>query len=79
MLIVGCDFHPTWQQIAVFDSETAEIKEHKPMNGNGEAERFYRSLAAPVLVGRAPTLVPREGSAIPPSIVNPKTVNRQSA
>ena len=51
MLIVGCDFHPTWQQIAVFDSETAEIKEYKLMNGNGEAEWFYRSLPAPVLVG----------------------------
>src|SRR5271157_4447732 len=29
MLIVGCDFHPSWQQIAVFDSETGEVNEYK--------------------------------------------------
>lgn len=51
MIIVGCDFHPSWQQIAVFDSETGEINEHKLVNGTGEAERFYRKLPAPVLVG----------------------------
>ena len=51
MKIVGCDFHPRWQQIAVFDSETGEISEHRLMNGNGEAEHFYRRLAAPALIG----------------------------
>lgn len=51
MKIVGCDFHPRWQQIAVFDRETGEITEHKLMNGDGEAERFYASLAFPSLVG----------------------------
>jgi transposase len=51
MLIVGCDFHPSWQQIALFDSETGEISEHKLVNGNGEAERFYRGLPKAVLVG----------------------------
>ena len=44
MKIVGCDFHPRWQQVAVFDAETGEITEHKLLNGDGEAERFYRSL-----------------------------------
>ena len=51
MKIVGCDFHPRWQQIAVFDTETGEITEHKLVNGEGEAERFYRALKAPALVG----------------------------
>jgi transposase len=51
MNIVGCDFHPRWQQVAVFDAETGEIGEHKLMNGDGEAERFYRALPAPALVG----------------------------
>jgi transposase len=51
MIIVGCDFHPAWQQIAVFDSETGEISEHKLVNGNGEAERFYRRLPVPSLIG----------------------------
>lgn len=51
MKIVGCDFHPRWQQIAVFDPESGEICEHKLLNGDGEAERFYRGLEEPALVG----------------------------
>jgi len=51
MMIVGCDFHPKWQQVAVFDGKTGEISEHQLMNGDGEAERFYRGLGAPALVG----------------------------
>jgi transposase len=51
MMIVGCDFHPKWQQVAVFDAETGEIGEHRLMNGDGEAERFYRDLPAPATIG----------------------------
>jgi transposase len=51
MNIVGCDFHPSWQQVAIFDFSTGEIVEHKLVNGNGEAERFYRSLPVPSLIG----------------------------
>jgi len=51
MTIVGCDFHPGWRQVAVFDAETGEIRELKLENGNGEAERFYRQLSAPALIG----------------------------
>ena len=51
MTIVGCDFHPGWQQIAVFDSKTGEIRELKLGNANGEAEQFYRGLPVPALVG----------------------------
>ena len=51
MLIVGCDFHPGWQQVAWFDAETGEMGEQKLVNGNGEAERWYRQLAAPALIG----------------------------
>src|SRR5437016_3188701 len=51
MTIVGCDFHPSWQQIAVFDSETGDIAERRLVNGNGEAERFYRALSAESLIG----------------------------
>ena len=39
MTIVGCDFHPSWQQIAILDMETGEVRECKLVNGNGEAER----------------------------------------
>jgi transposase len=51
MKIVGCDFHPSWQQVAIFDPETGEIVELKLVNGDGEAERFYRELESPALVG----------------------------
>jgi transposase len=51
MKIVGCDFHPRWEQIAVFDVETGEMSEHRLMHSDGEAERFYRGLPAPALVG----------------------------
>jgi len=51
MHIVGCDFHPSWQQVAWCDNETAEVGERKLVNGNGEAERWYRQLPAPALIG----------------------------
>ena len=51
MIIVGCDFHPAWQQIAVFDSETGEITEHKLIHGDGEAEQFYRRLPIASRIG----------------------------
>ncbi len=51
MTIVGCDFHPGWRQVAVFAAETGEVRELKLGNGDGEAERFYRQLSSPALVG----------------------------
>jgi transposase len=51
MKIVGCDFHPGQQQIAVVDTVTGEVEERKLMHGDGQAERFYRELEAPALVG----------------------------
>jgi len=51
MKIVGCDFHPAWQQVAVFDPETGEISELKLLHGDGEAERFYGDLESPALIG----------------------------
>ncbi len=55
MLIVGCDFHPGWQQIAWLDTETGESGEQKLVHAAGEAKRFYEQLAAPVLVGMEAT------------------------
>jgi hypothetical protein len=34
MIIVGCDFHPSWQQVAIFDSSTGEIVERKELRIN---------------------------------------------
>ena len=51
MMIIGCDFHPSWQQIAWFDSETGETGEQKLVHASGDAKKFYQQLAAPVLIG----------------------------
>src|ERR1017187_4858350 len=51
MTIIGCDFHPSCQQVAVLDPETGELSERQLVNGDGEAERFYRGLPSPALIG----------------------------
>ena len=44
MIIVGCDYHPAFQQIAFVDSETGELQEQR-LEHREEAEKFYRDLA----------------------------------
>ena len=51
MMIIGCDFHPSWQQVNWVDTETGESGEQKLVHADGQAKRFYQQLAAPVLVG----------------------------
>jgi transposase len=43
MLIIGCDYHPGFQQIAYMDSETGELQERRLQHPE-EAEKFYRDL-----------------------------------
>ena len=43
MLIIGCDYHPGFQQIAFVDTETGEGDERR-LSHREEAERFYRGL-----------------------------------
>lgn len=51
MLIVGCDFHPSWEHICWLDPETGEAGEGKLTHSDGQAERFYAGLKEPALVG----------------------------
>jgi transposase len=51
MKIIGCDFHPSFQQIAICDTETGEFVERKLSHADGQAERFYRELGEPALIG----------------------------
>jgi transposase len=44
MKIIGCDFHPSYQQIAMVDSETGELWEGRLEHEQGEARRFYEAL-----------------------------------
>jgi transposase len=43
MLIIGCDFHPSFQQVSIFDKQTGEVEERR-LGHRQEAEEFYRGL-----------------------------------
>ena len=43
MIIIGCDFHPRFQQIAFLDQETGEYFERR-LHHPEEVTLFYRSL-----------------------------------
>jgi transposase len=45
MIIIGCDYHPGFQQIAWVDTETGELQERRLVHRE-EAEKFYRDLGA---------------------------------
>jgi transposase len=51
MLIIGCDFHTRYQQIAMLDETTGELIERRLEHESGEAHKFYRDLPKPVRVG----------------------------
>src|ERR1700693_911686 len=44
MIIIGCDYHPGFQQIAFVDTETGELQERR-LEHREAAEKFYRDLA----------------------------------
>jgi transposase len=55
MLIIGCDFHSRFQQIAMLDPQTGEMIERRLEHENGEARKFYAGLATPARVGMEAT------------------------
>jgi transposase len=44
MIIIGCDYHPGFQQIAFVDSDTGELSEAR-LGHKEEVEQFYRELS----------------------------------
>jgi transposase len=44
MMIIGVDYHPSFQTIAFLMEETGECGERELNHSDGEAERFYRDL-----------------------------------
>ena len=44
MMIIGVDYHPSFQQIAFLIEETGEYGEQQLNHSDAEAERFYREL-----------------------------------
>jgi transposase len=52
MKYIGCDFHPSFQQVAMLDMGTGETLDLKLKHEGGEARRFYESLQGQeVIVG----------------------------
>jgi transposase len=51
MMIIGCDLHTRYQQIAMLDTETGELVERRLEHESGEARAFYTALAGGVRVG----------------------------
>ena len=51
MLIIGCDFHSRFQQIAMVDTQTGEFIERRLEHESGEARAFYAALPTPARVG----------------------------
>ena len=45
MIIVGCDYHPSFQEIAYVDTESGELNEQS-LEHREAAEAFYRKLAS---------------------------------
>ena len=46
MQIVGCDFHPSFQQVSILDISTGEVRELKLLHGSGEADAAWSEPAA---------------------------------
>jgi len=51
MMMIGCDFHTRFQQIAMLDTRTGEITERRLAHETGEAKAFYAALPSPARVG----------------------------
>ncbi len=51
MVLIGCDYHPSWQQVCWVDRATGETGDEKLVHASGDAEKFYRRFSSPVRVG----------------------------
>src|SRR3954470_6001221 len=43
-MLIGVDYHPSFQQIAFLVEQTGEYSERRLNHSDGEAEKFYRDL-----------------------------------
>jgi transposase len=51
MVLIGCDFHPSWQQVSWLVRETGETEDRKLVHEAGAVEKFYRQFAAGARIG----------------------------
>jgi transposase len=55
MVLIGCDYHPSWQQISWLNTETGETGDREVMHTAGEVEKFYQQFPAGTRVGMEAT------------------------
>ena len=55
MILIGCDFHPSGQQICWLDTATGETGERKLEHALGGAEKYYRGLPGSARIGMEST------------------------
>jgi len=51
MQIIGCDYHPSYQRIAMLDAETGELVERRLRHEGDETRAFYAALRVGARVG----------------------------
>jgi transposase len=55
MVLIGCDFHPSWQQVCWLNQETGETGDVKLAHEAGAAEKFYGQFPAGARIGMEAT------------------------
>jgi hypothetical protein len=65
MMIIGCDFHPSWQQVSWLDIETGETGKQKLVQAAGDGDGFIGQVAAQSL-GPSTSLAKPCGAHAPP-------------
>src|SRR5579863_10701404 len=55
MVVIGCDFHPSWQQVSWLNLETGEAGDEKLVHTPGAAEKFYGRFPAGSRIGMEAT------------------------
>ena len=55
MVLIGCDFHPSWQQVSWLDRETGEAGDLELVHTAGAVEQFYRRFPTGARIGMEAT------------------------
>ena len=55
MVLIGCDFHPSWQQVSWLDRATGEAGDQKLVHEPGAVEKFYQQFPAGSRIGMEAT------------------------
>src|SRR5258707_13081995 len=51
MVLIGCDFEGSWQQVSWMNEATGETEDREIVHTSGEVEKFYRQFPAGGIIG----------------------------